>query len=120
MSNFLIHIHTGPENPTKAALGMLVALNAAKSGHKTTLFIAGDGVHLLDATKAAETTGTGTGNVAEHLAGLKEAGAQFFLSGMSAKARGYDESLLEGYHAAFAMPDKLVALADAADTVLCY
>ncbi|MEM6620396.1 MAG: DsrE family protein [Pseudomonadota bacterium] len=120
MSQFLIHIHTGPENPTKAALGLLVALAAAKGGHGVTLFIAGDGVHLLDAGKARETTGTGTGNVAAHLADLKELGAQFFLSGMSAKARGYDEGLLTGYDAAFAMPDKLVALAGEADTVLCY
>jgi hypothetical protein len=39
---------------------------------------------------------------------------------MSAKARGYDESLLEGRPAQFAMPDVLVDLADEADTVLCY
>ncbi len=29
MPKFLIHIHTGPENPTKAALGFLVAATAA-------------------------------------------------------------------------------------------
>jgi hypothetical protein len=32
MASFLIHIHTGPENPTKAALGFLVALSAVKAG----------------------------------------------------------------------------------------
>jgi hypothetical protein len=42
------------------------------------------------------------------------------VSGMSAKARGYDDSLLAGYNASFAMPDKLIALALEADTVLCY
>ena len=29
---------------------------------------------------------------------------------MSAKARGYDESLLNGFNAEFSMPDKLLAL----------
>ena len=119
MSAFLVHIHTGPSDPTKAALGLIVALNAAKSGHDLTLFLAGDAVHLLS-SEHADVTGLGTGRVGDHLAGLKELGASFFLSGMSAKARGYDESLLDGYDAQFAMPDKLVALADAADTVLCY
>jgi hypothetical protein len=39
---------------------------------------------------------------------------------MSAKARGYDESLLIGFNAEFAMPDKLLALSSESDTVLCY
>ena len=32
----------------------------------------------------------------------------------------YDDSLLAGYNASFAMPDTLIALALDADTVLCY
>ena len=119
MSAVLVHIHTGPENPTKAALGLLVALTACKEGHAVTLFLAGDGVHLL-AAEHVDVTGQGTGRVGDHLEGLKAAGAAFFLSGMSAKARGYDEGLLEGFDASFAMPDKLVALATSSDTVLCY
>ena len=39
---------------------------------------------------------------------------------MSAKARGYDGSLLDGFSAEFAMPDKLLELSTDADTVLCY
>jgi hypothetical protein len=35
------------------------------------VFIAGDGVHLADEGKAAETNGLGTGAVADHLASLK-------------------------------------------------
>ncbi len=119
MSTFLVHIHTGPENPTKAALGLLVALSACKGGHQVSLFLAGDAVHLLSGDHA-DVTGQGTGRVGDHLAGLREAGAAFYLSGMSAKARGYDEGLLEGFEAQFAMPDRLVALTDAADKVLCY
>ena len=43
-----------------------------------------------------------------------------FVSGMSAKARGYDESLLDGYKAEFAMPDRLVEESIKSDSVLCY
>ena len=45
---------------------------------------------------------------------------KLFVSGMSAKARGYDESLLDGFDAEFAMPDKLLELSTESDTVLCY
>ncbi len=119
MSDFLIHIHTGPENPTKAALGLLVALTAAKEGHAVRLFLAGDAVHLL-APAHADVTGEGTGRVGDHLEGLKARNVPFVLSGMSAKARGYDDGLLAGYHAKFGMPDVLVGLAHEAGTVLCY
>jgi len=119
MARFLIHIHTGPENPTKAALGLLIALTARKEGHEVSLFLAGDGVHLL-APAHADITGQGTGRIGDHLDGLKAQGATFHLSGMSAKARGYDESLLDGFDAAFAMPPVLVSLSAEADTVLCY
>ena len=42
------------------------------------------------------------------------------MSGMSAKARCYDESLLNVFNAGFAMPDKLLPLSTESDTVLCY
>ena len=119
MSHFLIHIHSGPEAPNKATLGCTVALAAAKEGHETTIFFAGDGVHLLS-PQHAETEGQGTGRIAELLPALKDAGVRFYLSGKSSKARGYDDSLLDGHPAEFAMPPKLLALAEAADTVLCY
>lgn len=119
MARFLIHIHTGPENPTKSALGLLIGLTAHKEGHDVTLFLAGDAVHLL-APDHADTTGLGTGRVGDHLTGLQEAAVPMCLSGMSAKARGYDEGLLDGYNASFAMPPKLIALTAEADKVLCY
>jgi len=54
------------------------------------------------------------------LRALAEANIEIMVSGMSAKARGYDDSLLAGYNASFAMPDKLIGLALDVDTVLCY
>ena len=120
MSTFLIHIHTGPNDPTKATLGCLVAATALKEGHEVTVFMAGDGVHLLSAEQIETLTGQGTGALKDHIPAIAEAGGRFVLSGMSAKARGYDETLLDGLPAEFAMPTALVDLADAADTVLCY
>lgn len=120
MAKFLIHIHTGPENPTKAALGCLVAMTAIKEGHHVDLFLAGDGVHLLSADALANVEGVGTGKLGDHVRAIEAGGGSFHLSGMSAKARGYDDSLLAGHPASFAMPDVLVKLAAEADTVLCY
>lgn len=66
MSKFLVHIHAGPENPTKAALGYLVAATAAKEGHETALFLAGDRVLLLDEVALSGLEGKGTGNLRNH------------------------------------------------------
>jgi len=106
--------------PNKATLGFTVALKAAEAGHSVTIFLAADGVHLLAPEHVASVAGPGTGALAETVPGLKVAGAKFFVSGLSAKARGYDERLLAGHPAEFAMPDKLIDLSLAADTVLCY
>ena len=46
MPRLLVHIATGPENPTRAALGLLVARTALGAGHTVDLFIAGDGVSI--------------------------------------------------------------------------
>ena len=55
-----------------------------------------------------------------HLDELKQNGIILYVSVMSAKARCYDESLLCGFNAEFAMPDKLLALYRESDTVLCF
>jgi uncharacterized protein len=120
MPKFLVHIHTGPENPTKAALGFLVALSALKEGHTVDLFLAGDGASLINDTALSGVEGTGTGSLGTHYKALVDGGAHFYVSGMSAKARGLSESDLAGKPAEFAMPDVLVRLAASADVVLTY
>ena len=80
------------------------------------VFLAGDAVQLVREATAAAATGIGTGSVAEHLAALKSAGVPVFLSGMSSKARGIDDST--GYE--LAPPQKLVELAVWAETQLTY
>ena len=120
MSKILIHIHSGPDLKNKATLGMLVAVSAIKDGHDVSLFLAADGVHLLNCSETGKVVGEGTGDLKEHLDFLQSANTTLWVSGMSAKARGYDENLLEGFNAEFAMPNRLVEASLEADTVLCY
>ena len=116
----LVHIYSGLESKNKITLGLLVALTAEKNDHKVTLFLAGDGVQILNCKKAGEIVGQGTGDLYEHLQNLKNSKVTIYVSGMSAKSRGYDEKLLDGYSAEFVMPDVLVEESIKADSVLCY
>jgi len=116
----LVHIYSGLESKNKVTLGLLVALTAEKNDHKVTLFLAGDGVQILDCKKAGEIVGQGTGDLYEHLQNLKNSKITIYVSEMSAKSRGYDEKLLDGYTAEFVMPDVLVEETIKADSVLCY
>jgi len=116
----LVHIYSGLESKNKITLGLLVALTAEKNDHRVTLFLAGDGVKILNCKKAGEIVGQGTGDLYEHLQNLKNSKITIYVSGMSAKSRGYDEKLLDGYTAEFVMPDVLVEESIKADSVLCY
>jgi len=119
-NTLLVHIYSGLESKNKITLGLLVALTAEKNDHKVTLFLAGDGVQILNSKKAGEIVGQGTGDLYEHLQNLKNSKITIYVSGMSAKSRGYDEKLLDGYTAEFVMPDVLVEESIKADSVLCY
>ena len=68
----LVHIYSGLESKNKVTLGLLVALNAEKNDHKVTLFLAGDGVQILNCKKAGEIVGQGTGDIYDHLQNLKK------------------------------------------------
>ena len=118
--NFLISITTGPDNPTKAALGFLVAMNAQKEGHSVNVFLAGDGASLITDAALASVEGKGTGKLKESFDTLIAGSAHIYISGGSAKARVITDADLAGKPAEFATPAKLVELAAAADVVLVY
>ena len=120
MSKILIHIHSGPDLKNKSTLGMLVAITGFNNGNEVNIFLAADGVHLLNVKNQYECVGQGTGDLKNHLDELKQNKIKLYVSGMSAKARGYDESLLNDFNAEFATPDKLLTLSSESDTVLCY
>ena len=119
-NTMLVHIYSGLESKNKITLGLLVALTAEKNDHKVTLFLAGDGVQILNCKKAGEIVGEGSGDLYEHLQNLKNSKVTIYVSGMSAQSRGYDEKLLNGFTAEFVMPDVLVEESIKADSVLCY
>lgn len=119
MSKLLIHIVTGPENPTRATLALLVARTAATNGHDVSVFFAGDGVSHLRPSVMDEERGPGVGSAREHYDALRSAGGTIFASGMSSKARGIDGDLT-GAEVQFAPPDRLVELILDADRVVTY
>ena len=116
MAKILVHLATGPENPTRAALALLVARSAAEQEHEVRLFLAGDAVQLARPETAEAVQGVGTGSFAEHWEALTQAGVPIFLSGMSSKARGVEKR--EGTE--MAAPSSLVELALWADSTLTY
>lgn len=120
MSRLLVHIVTGPENPTRAALGLLVARTALAGGHTVDLFVAGDAVSILRPETLDAGHGIGTGSMREHVDALTAGGATLYASGLSSKARGLAPEALGGLPVTMAPPDKLVELTFAADRVLTY
>jgi len=119
MSKLLIHLATGPENPTRGALALLVARTAAEEGHDVQLFMAGDAVQYARPATASTAHGIGTGSFGEHWEALVSAGVPIFLSTMSSNARGLEpETAAEGIE--MATPAKLVELATWADSALTY
>jgi uncharacterized protein len=112
----LVHLASGPEHPTRAALALLVARTASSEGHEVRVFLAGDAVQLVRPETAEAVHGVGTGSFGEHWSALRDARVAVFISGLSSKARGVDAD--EGVE--LAPPQKLVELAAWADNVLTY
>ncbi len=120
MAKILIHLTHGPEAPTRAALGFLVARTALDDGHEVSLFLAGDGVQLLRDAVLDNLAGLGTGSLRDHYEAIVGSGGRFYLSGMSSKARGFGEADLAGKPAELATPSRLVELALEHDRTLTY
>lgn len=118
MASILVHITHGPEHPTRAALGLLVARSALDEGHDVSVFLAGDAVDLAREETRAALNGIGTGSAKEHFDTLTSGGVKFYLSGMSSKARGITPDLIEG--AEMAMPNVLVQLSLDHDRMFVY
>jgi len=120
MAKILIHVATGPEHPTRAALSFLVAKAALEEGHEVSVFLAGDAPQLLRDAVLDSLVGLGTGSLRESYDAIVAGGARLYASGMSSKARGVGEGDLEGKPVELAMPNRLVQLAVESDQVLSY
>lgn len=117
---FLIHITTGPENPTRAALGFLMARTAVEANHEVALFLAGEAVQLLREDVLNSLAGLGTGKLREHYDVIIKNGGRFYLSGMSSKTRGVTTADLKDKPAELAMPDVLLRLSIESDRMFVY
>ena len=120
MGTLLVHITSGPEAPTRAALGMLVARAAVEEGHEVRVFLAGDAVQLIRDAVLDSLDGLGTGSLRESFDAIVGGGGHFFVSGMSSMARGVTDDDLKDKPAEFAMPKRLVQLAFEADRSFTY
>lgn len=120
MAQILVHVTHGPEHPTRAALGFLVARTALDEGHGVSLFLAGDAVQLLRDAVLENLSGLGTGSLKEHYDVIVSGGGRFYLSGMSSKGRGLGEADLEGKPAELATPNLLLRLSLEADRMFTY
>lgn len=122
MAKVLVHLTHGPEQPTRAALAFFVARSAAEAGHEVSLFLAGDAVQLMRSEVLDNLAGLGTGRLREHYDALVAADCPFYLSGMSCKTRGMDESQMPGNRprTSMAMPKELVELALEHDRMFTY
>ena len=120
MATILVHITCGPENPTRSALGFLVAKAALEEGHRVNLFLAGDAVQLMREAVLDSLQGLGTGSLKEHYQAIVKGGGKFFLSAMSSKSRGLGSEEIAGRPAELAMPNVLVRLALEAERTFTY
>jgi predicted peroxiredoxin len=116
----LVHLTSGPENPTKAALAFLVARTAIEQGHSVSMFLAGDAVQLLRDAALDNLSGLGTGKLREHFDVIVKGGGKFYLSGMSSSARGITAAELQGKPAELAPPAILLKLALENDRMFTY
>lgn len=120
MGHLLVHITSGPEDPSRATLGFLIAKQAAEDGHQVSVFLGLEAVGMLRESVMDSLTGFGTGLLREHVAALRETDARIYVSAMSSRVRGITEIHLEGKPAEMIQPERLVALTFEADRVLCY
>jgi len=116
----LVHLTSGPENPTRAALAFLVARTAIEQGHSVSMFLAGDAVQLLRDAALDNVAGLGTGKLREHFDVIVKGGGRFYLSGMSSNARGVTAADLQGKPAELAPPATLLKLALDTDKMFTY
>jgi predicted peroxiredoxin len=120
VAKLLINITHGPEHPTRAALGWLVAKFAVEDGHDVSIFLAGDAVQLLREAVLDNLNGLGTGNLRESYDAVTGGGGRVYASKMSSAMRGLGEVDIEGKPVELVMPKKLLDLSLEADRLFTY
>ena len=114
----LVNVVTGPENATRAALGLLVARTAAAEGHEVRVFLGGDGVNLARPETAEAVHGIGTGSSGRALGRARRGRRGDLALGAVEQARGIDAGTREGVE--LAPPTRMVELAEWSEKALVY
>jgi len=120
VAHILVHVTHGPEHPTRAALGFLIAKIALDEGHEVSMFLAGDAVQLVRDAVLDNLAGLGTGKLRESFDAIASGGGRLYLSRMSGNARGVTDSDLDNKPVEFVMPRKLLELSLEADRMFTY
>ncbi|MDQ3914020.1 MAG: DsrE family protein [Actinomycetota bacterium] len=120
MSSILVHITSGPEHPSRVALGFLVAKTAIQEGHSVAVFLAADAVQVIRDPLLDSLQGVGLGNVREHFDAFVAAGGRLYLSKMSSAARGVTDADIQGKPAQWATPQDLVRVITEHDRTVTY
>ena len=120
MVRILVHLTHGPEDPTRATLAFLVAKSAIEEGHGVSIFLAGNAVYLMKDSVIETVNGVGTGSLKELFSFALQNQIPIFVSGLSSKARGINETDLPGKNAKFADPKTLVRLNVESDRFFVY
>jgi predicted peroxiredoxin len=120
LASILVHITTGPENPSKVALGLLVAKTALGDGHSVTVFLAADAVQVIRDASLDSVQGVGTGSAREHFDAIVAGDVPVYVSKMSSAARGVTDADIDGKNAQWATPHDLVRLIAENDRTVTY
>ena len=83
MAKILIHLATGPENPTRGALALLVARTAAEEGHDVQVSWPATASSTPARPPRQRLTESARAASGEHWEALVAAGVPIYLSGMS-------------------------------------
>ncbi len=120
MASILIQITSGPNEPTKAALGFLICKTGLEEGHEVNLFLAGDAVLLIKEGILENLTGLGTGRLIEYYEQIIAAGVIINLSKMSCDARGISDEYILDKPLKKCKPTDLLGFALSSDKVLAF
>ncbi len=120
MARLFINVTHGPEHPTRAALGFLMAALAVEEGHEVSVFLAGDAVQLVRDPMLNSLSGLGTGNLRESFDRIVAGGGQIYASIKSSEVRGLTQEDIGDKAIQLVMPKMLVKLAIESDKALTY
>ena len=116
--NIMMKSAWGSDDPTKAAFPFLHGMALSEAGHNVQIFLLGEAVSLMRASVASAVVPVGWPPLGETLKKITERKVQVYACGACCRARGVDQSDLDGWGAKFGNPTIFVSLVEWADRVI--